>query len=219
MKKRILVATILLLLLSTYVSNRNFNLKFSFKINEIIIENNKVLSKDEIKNELSFLYKDNLSLINLEQFKKKLDEKSFLSGFEIKKIYPNKLKIKVFEKKPIFILQNKKEKFFYTDKNQLITFSKIDRFKNLPTIFGDKDSFEKFYINLKKINFPLDIIKTFYLFEAKRWDLLTNDNKTIKLPIKNYDQSLMNYTNIIGKKNFQKYKIFDYRISNQLILK
>ena len=219
MKKRIFIATTLLLLLSTYVYNGNFNFKFNFKIDEIIIENNKVLSKDEVKNELSFLYKDNISLVKHEQFEKKLDENSFLSGFEIKTIYPNKLKIKVFEKNPIFILQNKKEKFYYTDKNQLITFSKIDRFKNLPTIFGDKDSFEKFYINLKKINFPLDIIKTFYLFEAKRWDLLTNDNKTIKLPIKNYDQSLMNYTNIIGKKNFQKYKIFDYRINNQLILK
>ena len=219
MKKRIFIATTLLLLLSTYVYNGNFNFKFNFKIDEIIIENNKVLSKDEVKNELSFLYKDNISLVKHEQFEKKLDENSFLSGFEVKTIYPNKLKIKVFEKNPIFILQNKKEKFYYTDKNQLITFSKIDRFKNLPTIFGDKDSFEKFYINLKKINFPLDIIKTFYLFEAKRWDLLTNDNKTIKLPIKNYDQSLINYTNIIGKKNFQKYKIFDYRINNQLILK
>ena len=219
MKKRIFIATTLLLLLSTYVYNGNFNFKFNFKIDEIIIENNKVLSKDEVKNELSFLYKDNISLVKHEQFEKKLDENSFLSGFEIKTIYPNKLIIKVFEKNPIFILQNKKEKFYYTDKNQLITFSKIDRFKNLPTIFGDKDNFEKFYINLKKINFPIDIIKTFYLFEAKRWDLLTNDNKTIKLPIKNYDQSLMNYTNIIGKKNFQNYKIFDYRINNQLILK
>ena len=219
MKKRILIATTLLLLFSTYIYTGNFNFKFNFKIDEIIIENNKVLSKDEVKNELSFLYKDNISLTKHEQFEKKLDENSFLSGFEIKTIYPNKLIIKVFEKNPIFILQNKKEKFYYTDKNQLITFSKIDRFKNLPTIFGDKDNFEKFYINLKKINFPIDIIKTFYLFEAKRWDLLTNDNKTIKLPIKNYDQSLMNYTNIIGKKNFQNYKIFDYRINNQLILK
>ena len=202
MKKRILVATTLLLLLSTYVSNRNFNFRFNFKINEIIIENNKVLSKDEVKNELSFLYKDNISLIKHEKFKKKLDENSFLSGFEIKKIYPNKLKVKVFEKNPIFILQNKKKKFYYTEKNQLITFSKIDRFKNLPTIFGDKDNFEKFYTNLKKMNFPIDTIKTFYLFESKRWDLLTNDNKTIKLPIKNYDQSLMNYKSIIGKKTF-----------------
>ena len=219
MKKRILIATTLLLLFSTYIYTGNFNFKFNFKIDEIVIENNKVLSKDEVKNELSFLYKDNISLIKHEKFKKKLDENSFLSGFEIKKIYPNKLKVKVFEKNPIFILQNKKKKFYYTEKNQLITFSKIDRFKNLPTIFGDKDNFEKFYINLKKINFPIDTIKTFYFFEAKRWDLLTNDNKTIKLPIKNYDQSLMNYTNIIGKKNFQNYKIFDYRINNQLILK
>ena len=63
MKKRIFIATTLLLLLSTYVYNGNFNFKFNFKINEIIIENNKVLSKDEVKNELSFLYKDNISLI------------------------------------------------------------------------------------------------------------------------------------------------------------
>ena len=219
MKKRLLIAITLLLLLSTYVSNRNFNLKFNFEINEIIIENNKILSKEEVKNELSFLYKENINLLNPKEIKKKLDENSFFSGFEIKKIYPNKLKVKVFEKKPIFILQNKRKKYYYTDKNELITFSKIDRFKNLPIIFGDKDSFKKFYINLRKINFPINTIKSFYLFEAKRWDLLTNENKTIKLPIKNYDQSLMNYINIIGKKNFQKYKIFDYRINNQLILK
>ena len=119
MKKRILVATTLLLLLSTYVSNRNFNFRFNFKINEIIIENNKVLSKDEVKNELSFLYKDNISLIKHEKFKKKLDENSFLSGFEIKKIYPNKLKVKVFEKNPIFILQNKKKKILLYRKKSI----------------------------------------------------------------------------------------------------
>ena len=104
-------------------------------------------------------------------------------------------------------MQNKKRKFFYTDKNQLITFSKIDRFKNLPTIFGDKDNFEKFYINLKKINFPIDTIKTFYFFEANRWDLLTNDNKTIKLPIKNYDQKLNElYKYYRKKKTFKSTK-------------
>ena len=137
---------------------------------------------------------------------------------KLKRFIQINLKLK-FLKKNQFLFCKIKRKIFLYRQNQLITFSKIDRFKNLPTIFGDKDNFEKFYINLKKINFPIDTIKTFYFFEANRWDLLTNDNKTIKLPIKNYDQSLMNYTNIIGKKNFQKYKIFDYRINNQLILK
>ena len=62
-------------------------------------------------------------------------------------------------------------------------------------------------------------IDKFYLFESKRWDLLTKDNKTIKLPIKEYEESLKNYLKHKDEVNFNKYKIFDYRISNQLILK
>ena len=62
-------------------------------------------------------------------------------------------------------MQNKKKILLYR-KNQLITFSKIDRFKNLPTIFGDKDNFEKFYINLKKSIFQLIQLKHLF-FESK----------------------------------------------------
>ena len=38
----------------------------------------------------------------------KLEEIDIIKSFEIKKVYPNKIKIKIFEKKPIAILQNKK---------------------------------------------------------------------------------------------------------------
>ena len=41
----------------------------------------------------------------------------------------------------------------------------------------------------------------------------------IKLPVKNYTKSLKNFMSIKEKKNFDKYKVFDYRINNQLILK
>ena len=42
---------------------------------------------------------------------KNIKEKSFIESFEIKKIYPNKLKIKIFEKKPIAIYNIKKKNF------------------------------------------------------------------------------------------------------------
>ena len=29
-------------------------------------------------------------------------------------------------------------------------------------------------LKLKKINFPLDLVKNFYLYESKRWDIQTN---------------------------------------------
>ena len=74
-------------------------------------------------------------------------------------------------------------------------------------------------LNFKKTNFPLSEIKYFYFFESSRWNLVTARGQTIKLPIKDYDNSLLNFLSIKDKDNFRKYKIFDYRINNQLILK
>ena len=45
------------------------------------------------------------------------------------------------------------------------------------------------------------------------------DKKILKLPEKNYKKSLTNFMSIKDKTNFEKYKIFDYRLNNQLILK
>ena len=86
-------------------------------------------------------------------------------------------------------------------------------------MFGDKKNFEFFYNELQAINFPFNMLESLYFFESQRWDLKTKENQTIKLPIKNYKKSLINFLNIKDQDNFAKYKIFDYRISNQLILK
>ena len=101
----------------------------------------------------------------------------------------------------------------------MIGFFNIDKFKDLPIVFGDKDNLILSIKFLKSINFPLYQVKRFYFFEFKRWDLITYDNQTIKLPVENYDQSLINFLKIKDKHNFKKYQIFDYRIKNQLILK
>ena len=44
------------------------------------------------------------------------------------------------------------------------------------------------------------------------------DEKTIKLPIKDYLSSLKNFMISKENSNFNNYKIFDYRIKDQLIL-
>ena len=41
----------------------------------------------------------------------------------------------------------------------------------------------------------------------------------IKLPVKDYKESLKNFLSIKNQDKFKKYKIFDYRIKDQLILK
>ena len=60
--------------------------------------------------------------------------------------------------------------------------AELKDFKNLPVVFGKKENFRIFYQNLKKINFPLNLIKSYYFFESNRWDLETYEKKIIKLP-------------------------------------
>ena len=218
MKRRILFASVLLLLLSTYNVQKNPNLNSKFNIEKIDIENNKFIDDKIVKNKLSFLYETNLFLLNKKELKLKLQEIDLIDSFEVKKIFPNKIKIKVYENIPIAIIQNKMEKKFYTNNGKVINFIEIEEFSNLPLVFGDHRSFLDFHEVLKNVNFPLSEIKIFYLFESKRWDIITKNNQTIKLPIKNYETSLKNFIDLKDQINFGKYKIFDYRINNQIIL-
>ena len=218
MKKRTIIAILLFLLLST-ISYKHKIIIDKFNVKTIIIENNFLINEIELKKLLSPVY--NKSLFNLKnsEIKNMLIQESFIESFNIKKKYPNTLKIKIYEKKPIAILLKNQNKFLLSEKIDLIEYREIAKFQNLPYVFGNEKQFKIFYQNLEKINFPLDIVKKFIFYDFNRWDIETKDNKIIKLPKENYTKSLENFLDLINDKNFIKYKMFDYRISNQLILK
>ncbi len=219
MKNRLLTALILLLLLSTYNIQNTFSLSSKIKIQEVIVTNNLILDDRMIKKKLSFLYQTNIFLLNTNKIASELKGFDFIDSFEIKKLYPNKIRIKIFEKKPIAIIQNKQVKKYFTNLGEIINFIDLKEYNDLPIVFGDKDNFLVFYQKLKQANFPINEVKKFYLFESKRWDLITNNNQVIKLPIQNYELSLKNFIDLKKKSNFQKFRTFDYRIKDQLILK
>ena len=218
MKKRLIIALSLLILLTTINSQQSFVIS-KFNLKTIIIENNLLLKDEDIKKLLIPFYNKNLILLDNDEFKKALMQNSFIESFNIKKKYPSTLKVKIFEKKPIAVLFNKKTKFYLSEKIDLIEFKNLQNYQTLPYVLGNKDDFKIFYSNLKRINFPLDIIKKYTLFETNRWDLETKNNQVIKLPSKNYTKSLKNFLNLKNKNDFEKYELFDYRINNQLILK
>ena len=218
MKNRLIIALLLLVLLSTYKPQKLF-LSTKLNIEEIKIENNSILEEAEIKKKLNFLYQTNLIFLKSSEIEKILKKIDFIESFEIKKIYPKKLIIKIYEKKPIAILQYKKNKFYISENINLIDFIVLENYRNLPIVFGNKENFKDLYINLKKINFPLDLIKKYYYYESNRWDLEIYQKKIIKLPTKNYIQSLEKFINFKKENNLDKYQVFDYRINDQLILK
>ena len=210
---------ILLLLLSTYYpAHKIRNTNFVFTIENIEVENNKVLDSKKILNELENLKGKNLLLVDRKIIKSAMDKFDFISSFQVKKIYPKTIKVKIFEKKPVAIYIEEKNKFYISEKGDLIRYLELDYYNNLPLLFGKKTNFNNFFEGLKNINFPINEIKSFHYFEIGRWDIILNNEKTVKLPKENYVNMLKNFLLIKSDKSFDKYKIFDYRIKDQLIL-
>tara|TARA_B100000963_G_scaffold336534_1_gene331655 strand:- start:359 stop:1015 length:657 start_codon:yes stop_codon:yes gene_type:complete len=218
MKKQLIIAFILFTLLTTITFKEKIIIS-QFNIKEIIVENNSLVKKEDVKKLLISIYNKNIIFLDNKEIEKALTQNSFIETFDVKKIYPQTLKIRIFEKKPIAILFNKKKKFYLSDKIELIEFENIKKYQDLPYVFGNRDDFKIFYNDLKKINFPFDLISKYTLYESRRWDLETTEKIVIKLHSKNYLKDIKNYLDIRNKQDFNKYKIFDYRIENQLILK
>ena len=145
MKNRLIIALLLLVSLSTY-KPQNLFLSTKLNIEEIKIENNSILEEEEIKKKLNFLYQTNLIFLKSSEIKKKLKKIDFVESFEIKKIYPKKIIIKIYEKKPIAILQHKKDKFYISENINLIDFIVLENYRNLPIVFGNKENFKDLYI-------------------------------------------------------------------------
>ena len=80
MKKRLAIALALLLLLTTFNSQKKFNLNSILKIEKIIIVNNFIVKKKYIKKKLSFLYDTNLFFLKTPNVENQLIKISFIEN-------------------------------------------------------------------------------------------------------------------------------------------
>ena len=207
------------LIFSTY-NNKDNKKSFIvvFPIKEILIENNVASNLLELETELNFLINSNLIFLNEDKILSIIEKFDFIENIQLKKKYPSTIKITIFEKVPIATQIINKKKFYITKNNEKINFTYLKIYENLPTIFGENKMFNIFYDDLEKNNFKINEIKTFYYFDVGRWDILLKNEKIIKLPEKNYLDLLPRINLMLEDDNFSKYKVFDFRIKNQLIL-
>ena len=221
MKKfSIILLSILLIVMLTTFNPSNFysGLQF-FKIKKIEVKNIVVLDSIKIKNLfIEEFYDSNLLILDKKKIDKILRENELIEYIEFRKIYPSKLVAKVFEKKTIAIINYKQNKFFLTNKGEEIEFFRNPSLEKLPNIFGKQKNFLEIYSALQELDFPISKIKSFYYFDIGRWDIMLKNEKVIKLPVKNFTESLKNFLDLSKENNFEKYSIFDYRIKDQLIL-
>ena len=213
-------------LIFTFFIFTTYNVKYNkesasilFPVKEIIVENNLAINLLDFKSDLSFFINKSLFFLNEEKILKIINKYHFISNIRVKKKYPNTLKIILTEKIPVATQVIDKRKFYITKDHEKINFVDLKIYEDLPSIFGKYKNFNIFYKDLEKNNFKINEIKAFYYFEVGRWDIILKNEKIIKFPEKNYQDILPKINLMLNDSNFYKYKVFDFRIKNQLILK
>jgi len=229
MKKfyKIFLLTISLVFLTTYNPNKfqenSENDSTFFKIKKIIISNNHLVKEEDVILKLNPLYDKNILLIKRRDIEESLKDVNFLKKIEVKKKYPNTIIVKIFETKPVGTLFKEKKEYLLDSLANLIEIENLenkDDFTGLPNIIGkqaDKNIID-FLDQLKKNKFPINNIKNFSYFKIGRWDLELLDNRTIKFPHNADDKIIKKTIELLGRKDFQNYKIIDLRIDGKIIV-
>ena len=222
-KKNIFFWFFLFIILTTFYFDFNkTRLANTFKIKEIEINGIENADINLLNIRLEKFKYNNFFMVSRNQMADSIIDIDFINNVLIKKIYPDKVEIKIKEHKIIGIILKDKKKYILSEEGIIIKkYNK--KFESLPIIYG-KDAqnyFPQFYKFLKEINFNINEIKSLKYFDTKRWDIFLINDRLIKLPSnKDETKKSLNKFIAINKDNkFNKFKIFDFRVKNQLIVK
>ena len=225
MKKlyRIILLLLIFSFLTTY-SPKEINVlpnkSFFFKIENIEIINNYLISTNTIDEKMNKIYGKNILFIKRKDIQSLLSSIDFLKKIEVRKKYPDTIIIKVYETKLVAVLFKKDQKYLLDSSSNLIPFNTNILLKNLPSVFGEgaEKNFINFFKKLEKNNFATKRIKNFYYFQIGRWDIqLLNDQK-IKLPSNKTTEAIQQIIELLDREDFKKYNVIDLRINDKIIV-
>ncbi len=219
-KKIIIIIYLLLLVILSTTSGKSLKNKESYfpTIGQVNIQGLSSTNNSKIYNELNYLFYKNILFIEKKKIQSILSKYNIIEVYNIKKIYPSTINIKIKPTKFVAKLSNNNQ--LLVGANGKLIADKRNK-EILPYIFGKFNS-ENFLIFKKNIvlsKFNFTNFKMLYFFPSNRWDILTNDNILIKLPQDNISESLNLAYKIINDNNFKNKNLIDLRVNNNLIIK
>jgi cell division protein FtsQ len=184
---------ILLILLAFYIV---FETDF-FYIKEVLVDNNKVLTDDYIKEKTDINKTHNIFLVEIENIKNNLEKETYIKNAEVKRKLPDKIIINIEERKGII-------SYDYNNKRYLLDFDgvvlkEIENEENLFKVSSEIKSRVKIG---SKINFQESNLKFDEILNISRYIYENNKNLNCNILLKND-----NIYCIIDKNTYMKFDI------------
>ena len=205
---------VFLILSSTHNSNFKYNNFFNVKKIEVV-----GLNKTDnafLENKFTYLVGSNIFTLNKKSFEL-INSVNQIKSFNVKKIYPNQVKIYLESAKAIGFVKNMNELVILGNNGKIIESETLP--KNIPEVTGTNDMkkiFQTIEI-IKKSDFDIRKIKKINFFPSNRIDVEFENKKKIKFPINLKIDDLNFGFRVINDEKFNQVKIIDLRITNKVI--
>jgi len=215
--KKILIYLFFFLFLGTINNYTFFNSQlFKIKNFQIIgLENN---YKTELENNLLGT-ESNIFFINKNYLISILNSNTLIETFQVFKIYPSSLDIKIKKTNFLARLNINGDIFLIGSNGKLIKDFTLSNSEMLPFIFGNpkEEEFLKIFSIISASDFNYKNVKNLFFYKSGRIDIELKDNILIKLPLDNLENVFNNISQLISNNQFNK-KIIDARVPDQIIL-
>ena len=214
-KKYILFYLIIFLILSS-IHNSNFKYKNFFAVEKIDIvglnKSNNLLLEKKFVNFIG----NNIFTLNRESFKF-INSINFIKDYNVKKIYPNQLKVYIKPATAISIVKHFNKLVVLGNNGKIIDVENLPM--NVPKVTG-KNDIKKVFQTLKlidKSNFDINDIKKIKFFPSDRIDIEFRNKKKIRFPV-NYTVDNLNFAmRLLDDDKYDNSRILDLRIPNKVI--
>tara|TARA_B100001057_G_scaffold443132_1_gene479014 strand:- start:1262 stop:1936 length:675 start_codon:yes stop_codon:yes gene_type:complete len=214
-KKYIFFYLIIFIILSS-IHNSNFKDYNFFTIKKIEVVGLNETDNLLLENKLTDLIGSNIFSLNKESFKL-INTVNLIKSYDVKKIYPNQVKVNLEPAVAISVVKYFNEKVILGNNGKIIYLKNLP--KNVPEVTGTND-IKKVFQTIKifnKSNFDIKNIKKINFFPSERIDIELENDKKIKFPINLTIGSLNFSRRLIEKEEFNKSKIIDLRIPGKIV--
>ena len=203
-----------LLFFLTNIYNVNITkfLKENFLIKKIIVSPSN-LNIEEINK----LFDENIFRLSKSSFKNILSTYPFLKSFEIKKIYPNTLQVRLIKSKPIAkIVSN--ERYKYLGENEKIFYEK-ENYSSIPLINGEinKEKIIEILNLIQLSSFNIDNISEIKIYPSTRFDLFFKNKTILKFP-NEVDLKFLQFAYLLKTKKELNKKVIDLRLPKKVVV-
>ena len=214
-KKYIFFYLIILIILSS-IHNSNFKYNNFFTIKKIEVVGLNKTDNSFLENKLAGLVGSNIFVLNKNSFEL-INSVNLIKNYNVKKIYPNKVKVYLESAVAISVIKNSNELVILGNNGKIIDLKTLP--ENVPKVTGTSD-IKKVFQTIEIFNkSDLDIknIKKINFFPSKRIDIELENKKKIRFPI-NFTIDDLNFGfRIINDEKFNKSRIIDLRVPNKVI--